>query len=96
MKPWDESKNELNQSNHAISFETALLVFDDEFAVTAEDYIDANNEMRYQTVGLVQGVIILVAHVYRIIESVETPWIVMARKAVKYEENVYHSYRSKN
>jgi uncharacterized protein len=96
MSPWDERKNERNQSDHGISFEAAWLVFDDEFAITVEDYLDDNNEMRYQTVGLVQGVLITVAHVYRLIDNGETPWLVMARKAVKYEENVYYSYRSKN
>jgi uncharacterized protein len=54
MRPWDERKNERNQSDHGISFEAAWLVFDDEFAITVEDYLDDNNEMRYQTVGLVQ------------------------------------------
>jgi uncharacterized DUF497 family protein len=96
MKPWDERKNRRNQRDHGISFETAWLVFDDKFAVTAEDYKDANGEMRYQTIGLVRGVVLTVAHVYRVINAVETPWLVMATKAVKYETNFYYSHHSKN
>jgi uncharacterized DUF497 family protein len=96
MKPWDERKNKRNRSDHGICFETAWLMFDDEFAITAEEYIDPNGEMRYQTVGLVQGVLLTVAHIYRIIDAIEVPWLVMARKAVNYEANVYYSQRSKN
>ena len=93
---WDEAKNTRNQRDHGISFETASLVFSDPFAITAEDYIDDNGEMRYQTLGLVRGVLMTVAHVIRIIDGVEMPWLIMARKAVKYEENVYNSNRGKS
>lgn len=89
MSDWDERKNRINKRKHKVSFETAQLVFYDPFAVTAEDYIDDNEETRYQTLGLVQGVLILVAHVFRN----ERPWIISARKAVKHEEEIYWSYR---
>ncbi len=91
MRNWDDRKNEINQRRHRLSFEIALLIFDDQFAVTTEDYIDDNGEMRYQTIGLVEGLLIAVGHVYRLIDEIERPWIITARKAVEYEIKVYWS-----
>jgi len=95
MGPWDDRKNRINQERRHLSFETAQLVFEDPFAVTAEDYIDDNGEMRDQTLGLVGELLIFVAHVQRIVHDEETPWIISARKAVKNEEEIYWSGRSK-
>ena len=93
MKPWDKGKNLTNQRRHRLSFETAIHVFYDPFAVTAEDYLDENGEMRYQTLGLVSDLLIFVAHAYRMIDGEEKPWLISARKAIKYEENIYWSNR---
>jgi uncharacterized DUF497 family protein len=62
---WDDQKNEINQERHGLRFETSWLVSDDPFAPTVEDYIDENGEMRYQTLGIIDGVVFFVAHVYR-------------------------------
>jgi uncharacterized DUF497 family protein len=90
---WNNAKNASNQRDHGIAFETAMLVFDDPFQVTAEDFIDDNGEMRYQTLGLIDGVLVFVAHVYRVIEGAEEPWLISARKADKYEEKIYSRRR---
>jgi uncharacterized protein len=95
MERWDDRKNRINQKRHRLSFEAAQLVFEDPFSVTAEDYIDDNGEMRYQTLGLVDGLLIFVAHVHRMVDGEATPWIVSARKAVKNEEEIYWSSRGK-
>jgi uncharacterized DUF497 family protein len=92
---WDERKNRINKRRHKLSFEIARLVFNDPAAVTAEDYIDGNGEMRYQTLGLVEGLLLFVAHVVRVIDGEEKPWIISARKAVSHEENIYWSNRRK-
>ena len=65
----------------------------DERAITTEDHIDENGETRYQTLGLVEGVLIVVAHVDRVFDGIEQPWYIIARKAVKYEEKQYFSRR---
>ena len=93
VKLWDEAKNKQNQKDHGISFEVAMLVFEDERYLSAEDYTDENGEMRYQTLGRIEGMLVLVAHVYREIDGIETPWLISARKAVKYEENIYYKRR---
>ena len=90
---WDDVKNALNKRDHGISFETAWLIFDDPFALMTDDFIDDNRVMRYQTLGLIEGVLVVVAHVYRVIEGNEEPWLIMARKAVKYEETHYFRRR---
>ncbi|MBV9267632.1 MAG: BrnT family toxin [Acidobacteriaceae bacterium] len=86
---WDDAKNAYNKRVHGISFETAMLVFDDPYSITSEDFIDDNAEVRYQTLGLIEGALVFVAHVYRVIDQVEQPWIISARKAVKNEEIHY-------
>ncbi len=85
MNPWDETKNAGNQRDHGISFETARLVFDDEFAV-----------MRITRLASSKNFPIFVAHVYRLLDGEETPWIISARKAVKYEETIYWSNQRKS
>jgi len=34
---WDERKNRVNQQKHGVSFETAILVFDDPYHLTRQD-----------------------------------------------------------
>jgi len=72
MKVWDERKSEINRRRHKLGFETALLVFDDPFAVTAEDYIDDTPRCD-QTFDIVAGLPIFVAYVYRVIDGEEKP-----------------------
>ncbi|MGH9583703.1 MAG: BrnT family toxin [Bryobacteraceae bacterium] len=93
---WDERKNRINKRRHMLSFEVARQVFEDPFATTADDYIDENGEMRYQTLGLVNGLLIFVAHVYRVIDGEEKAWIISARKAVDHEKKIYWSNQRKH
>ena len=61
---WDERKSRTNCAKHKVSFETAILVFEDPFALSVQDRVIAG-ERRWQTLGLVGGmVILLVAHTY--------------------------------
>ncbi len=57
---WDEDKNSENIRKHRISFETAMLAFQDELAVTEDDpYPD---ERRFQTTGMVGMAVLIVIH----------------------------------
>lgn len=86
---WDESKDDINRRKHRVSFEMARLVFDDPFHVTRQDRIE-NGEQRWQTIGLVHGVVLLlVAHTYTEADGRETIRIVSARKADKAERRIY-------
>src|SRR5437762_10331993 len=62
---WDEEKSRSNRAKHRVSFETAALVFEDPRAISIQDRI-VEGEQRWQTLGLVGGVVVLlVAHTYR-------------------------------
>ena len=57
---WDEDKNRENIRKHRISFETAMLAFQDDLAVTEDDpFLD---ERRFQTTGMVGMAVLIVIH----------------------------------
>jgi len=87
---WDDAKNERNQRKHGVSFAAAQLVFDDPLHVTRQDRIE-NGEQRWQTVGLVGGVaVLLVAHTWLETDSgIGHIRIISARRATKLERKVY-------
>jgi uncharacterized protein len=86
---WDDNKSRRNLAKHKVSFETALLVFDDPNAICRLDRITEGEE-RWQTLGLVGGmVILLVAHTYCELEGEEVIRIISARKATSHERKIY-------
>ena len=90
MFSWDDAKNESNQRKHGVSFETAKLVFDDHLHVTRQDRIE-NGEQRWQTIGMVSGVVLLlVAHTWWEADGgVEHIRIISARRTTKLERKIY-------
>jgi len=93
---WDENKNQSNRVKHRLSFETALLVFDDPLALSEQNRFE-NGEERWLTIGLVDAVLLVsVAHTYRFdIEMQEEIFrIISARRATPEEVKRYeNSYR---
>lgn len=82
---WDERKNRVNQRKHCISFETAVLVFDDPHHLTTQDR-DVESEARWRTIGMVNGLhVLLVAHTV----SEDVIRIISARKATPRERSIY-------
>ena len=66
---WDEDKNRLNQRKHGISFEMAVLAFEDEHCLVRLDRIDEAGEQRWHAIGAARiepdaAVVLLVVHVY--------------------------------
>lgn len=58
---WDENKNESNIKKHGVSFETAVLVFNDERMVEIFDaYHSTTEEDRYLAIGMVGDVLTVV------------------------------------
>ena len=77
---WDENKNHSNYKKHGVFFETATLVFDDPDFVMMRDRI-VDGEERWQTIGLVEGVLLLlVAHTLGGEEDQEIVRIISARE----------------
>ncbi|MDZ7736186.1 MAG: BrnT family toxin [Gammaproteobacteria bacterium] len=85
----DSAKDQANQRKHGISFETACLVFDDPNHLSLQDR-HVGNEERWQTMGLIDGLIVLlVAHTYYEEDGEEVIRIISARKATAHERKSY-------
>jgi uncharacterized protein len=93
---WDEQKNASNFAIHGVCFERATLVFGDPRAVSFLD--DHELEERWLTIGLVNGVLVLVVvHTLRELvqknenkdENEEEIRIISARKATRREREIY-------
>lgn len=90
---WDERKNLANKQKHGISFATASLVFDDPLAASRRD--SYSYEERWQTIGAIGPVILLVVHTAPVAESAtgeETGRIISARKAMARERRLYEEF----
>lgn len=91
---WDPAKAESNRAKHGVGFELALRVFLDPFALTEQDRVEGG-ERRWRTVGLVEGVVVLVvAHTVEDEEDgAELVRIVSARRADRTERRRYDEER---
>ena len=86
---WDENKSRRNLAKHCVSFETAMLVFDDPYALSRFDRIK-DGEERWQTLGVAEGIaVLLVAHVDFEEDGEAAIRIISARKATRHERKLY-------
>jgi uncharacterized DUF497 family protein len=86
---WDENKNHNNYRKHRVFFETAALVFDNPHSVMMPDRV-VDGEKRWHTIGLVQGVLLLlVVHTMLEEDEEEIVRIVSAREAATHERRLY-------
>jgi uncharacterized protein len=82
---WDEVKNRQNVAKHGDHFETAVLAFEDPYALVRLDRI-IDGEERWQTIGMINGlVVLLVAHTI----GDDRIRIISARKATLRERKLY-------
>jgi uncharacterized protein len=90
---WDEAKAKANERKHGVSFEDAMLVFADPYALVEQDRA-VDGEVRWQTLGLVGGIVLLlVAHTVRDEQEDEIIRIISARRAVRKERKRYDENR---
>jgi uncharacterized DUF497 family protein len=89
---WDGRKNRTNERKHGISFETAILVFDDPFHLSVQDR-EVEAEARWQTIGMANAVVLLVAHT---VDDGGNIRIISARKATRRERGIYAEGNYKN
>ena len=86
---WDQSKNRSNQVKHKVSFEVASFVFDDPLHVSHLERV-VGGEERWQSVGMVGGVLLLlVAHTWEDSDRETVIRIISARKADAHERKRY-------
>jgi len=90
---WNERKNRQNLRKQDVRFETALLVFDDPWAITQPDPTfdpATEEEERWITVGAIgPGLILLVVHCFYESQNEEVIRIISARDAESHERKAY-------
>jgi uncharacterized DUF497 family protein len=93
---WDQAKAEANKRKHGISFEDATQVFDDPYSLAEQDRIEAG-ESRWQTVGVIEGVaLLLVAHTVREEGEDQIIRIISARRVTRKERTRYEQNCQEN
>ena len=93
---WVPNKDRSNRQPHGLSFETAILVFDDPFAATQEDPYP--HEQRWRTLGMSGPVLLLVVHTWPELDprtGEEVGRIISARKATRNERRAYEERDSR-
>jgi hypothetical protein len=85
---WDDGKNRRNLAKHRFSFETAKLVFEDPGALSVQDRV-VEGAKRWQTLGMVSGIVLNVAHTWRDEAGDEVIRLISARKATPRERRAY-------
>ena len=90
MEPkWDSAKARENIRIHGIDFADAWGVFEDENAITIEDF-DAEGEQRFRSLGIdFLGRLLVVVYAYR----GDEPRLISAWKASKKQEKQYAKRR---
>jgi uncharacterized DUF497 family protein len=82
---WDRAKELANRKKHGIDFRTASKVFLDPHIIEFDD-LDANGELRFNAIGLVDGRMLFVAYAMRD----DVVRIISARGAEPHEKRKYH------
>jgi uncharacterized protein len=84
---WDEAKSRSNRRKRGISVDTAATVFLDPLHISRQDRV-VNGEERWQTIGSVRGILILVAYAV-VDEKNEILRIISARRLTRRERIDY-------
>lgn len=85
---WDAGKNRRNIAKHGIGFEYAALVFGDPYALSVKER-EVDGEERWQTLGSIRGVLIVVAHTSYEEAGEDVVRIISARKATPSQRKAY-------
>ena len=83
---WDEDKAKINQQRHDLTFEQAKAAFDDKNLVDAMDESHLEDELRFNLIGLTEKGLLFVVYTEREDDVIR---IISARKATKFEEEIY-------
>jgi len=94
MNTWDEDKRTLNWDDHGIDFADLDGFFSGDL-LTREDTRYDYGELRLQSLGLFNGVVLFVVWTPRG-EDGDIPHLISARKAVSHEERAWFArYRKR-
>jgi len=91
-------KARTNQRKHGITFEEAVNVFDDPYALFEQDRTDyETGELRWQAIGLVEGMaLLLVVHTVQEEGRDEVIRLISARRATRKERTRYEQTRAQD
>ena len=81
---WDEQKRKSNMKKHGFDFVDAVKVFEGATFTMRDDRFDYS-ENRFLTLGMLEGIIIVIAH----LEEDDLIRIISMRKATKNEQKIY-------
>jgi uncharacterized protein len=81
---WDDEKNKTNLQKHGLSFEDAHHVFSGPCVTFVDDRFDYG-ELRFITLGVLPGRVVVIAHTPR----GDATRIISMRKAKKREQDIY-------
>ena len=81
---WAEAKWLENIRKHGLDFRDAHRVFEEESYTEADERYDYG-EIRYYTIGILKGLIVVISHT----ETPKVIRIISFRKAEKYEQELY-------
>jgi uncharacterized DUF497 family protein len=94
---WDPVKARTNQRKYGVTFEDAMHVFEDPYALFEQDRTGEAGELRWQALGLAGGVVLLlVAHTVREEGKDEVVRPISARRATRKERNRYDETRAQD
>ena len=86
---WDDEKAKANLREHGVSFEEAIEIFDDDFALEEYDVAHSKDEPRFNIIGLSSRRLLFVAYSERekdVIRIIST-WKASKKYREAYEEN---------
>jgi uncharacterized DUF497 family protein len=83
---WDANKAWLNVLKHSVSFDEAMEVFYDPYAIERYDSLNSDDESRFSIIGLSSRRLLQVAYSER---GGETLRLISARKATGTERELY-------
>ena len=90
-------KARVNLQKHSVSFEDAMHVFEDPYALFEQDRTDASGETRWHALGLAGGVaVLLVVHSVREDGEAERIRLISAGQATRKERNRYEQSRTQD
>ena len=81
---WNEAKRQSNHQKHNLDFADAKIVFDGPIFTYEDERFDYG-ENRFITFGLLQDVVVIIAHT----ERNEVVRIISMRRANKHEQTLY-------
>lgn len=94
---WDPVKARKNQNKHGVSFDDAMDIFDDPYALFDPDRTDETGDLRWQALGMAGGVaVLLVAHSVREHDGDEVIRLISARRATRKEIHRYEQTRAQD